>query len=72
MNKMRGHDDTEPKIPHPGALAVPRHAPLSLRAITLQPEDDRPAFPGDPDMDWQNEPERPPVQKWGLRTPASW
>lgn len=41
--------------------------PLSLRqAAPADWHHDRPAYAGDPDMDWENRPEPPREPRWGL------
>ncbi|MDF2630162.1 MAG: hypothetical protein K0R39_3993 [Symbiobacteriaceae bacterium] len=47
---------------------IPRVPALSLRqAIPSDWHHDRPAYAGDPDMDWINLPEPPREPRWGLK-----
>lgn len=68
MNETRAYDIPEPSVLDAGERRSFRHAPLSLQRIDRERHDNRPAFPGDPDMDWQSAPERPHDPKWGLPT----
>lgn len=57
---------------HEGQRRIPaarRSVPsLSLRqTVPADWHDDRPAYAGDPDMDWENKPEPPAEPKWGSR-----
>jgi hypothetical protein len=55
---------------HPVGDRVENQVPLSLKGIANRRDDNRPAFPGDPDMDWESKPERPSEPRWGLQQPV--
>jgi hypothetical protein len=45
--------------------------PLSLgRSVPAGWHDDRPAYAGDPDMDWESKPEPPAEPRWDLAEPG--
>ncbi|MGE5674758.1 MAG: hypothetical protein ACM3XM_12955 [Mycobacterium leprae] len=57
----------------PGTLRRERPSPRNAVTLSLRqpaPADwhrDRPAFAGDPFMDWENSPEPPREEAWGLQ-----
>lgn len=64
MTEARARAATKPSDLHARVPREAQHLPLSLRRMEGALCDNRPAFPGDPEMDWQNDPERPHDPKW--------
>ena len=44
---------------------------LSLQRLVPVKGDERPAFAGDPDFDWENRAEAPREPQWGIRDPEN-